>query len=205
VSAPRFLSAADAAGVLTTGGVLVLGTDTLPGLHCRADRPDAVARIFGLKGRPPERALLLLAASREQAGLATGTLNPFQERCCALCWPGPFSLILPADGALPSVVTAGGTTVAVRVPRFPDLQEIVNGAGFPLVSTSANLTGRSPIAEVEAASALFGNGIDGWWNQPGTGGGQPSALVDLTRRPVSLLREGPEPWPRDLDSDSPEI
>lgn len=203
--APRFLSPEDAAGVLASGGVLVLGTDTLPGLHCRADRPEAVARIFSLKGRPSERALLLLAASREQAGLAIGSLSPFQERCCTRCWPGPFSLILPAGGNLPSVVTAGGATVAVRVPSFPGLQEIVAGAGFPLVSTSANLSGETPVTGAEAAAAIFGTGIDGWWGEPGTGGGQPSALVDVTRSPATMLREGPESWPGDLDSETPEI
>jgi len=201
----RIQSLEVAAGILESGGVLVLGTDTLPGLHCRADRPEAVARIFALKGRPPERALLLLAGSREQAGLATSMLDPFQARCCTRCWPGPFSLVLPAGTALPSVVTAGGTTVAVRVPRRPELQALAEGAGFPLVSTSANLTGQAPTADPAGAAELFGDQIDGWWSGSERGGGQPSALVDLTRRPPAVLREGPEPWPADLDSDSPEI
>ena len=102
------------------------------------------------------------------------------------------------------MVTADGPTVAVRVPDFPELQKLVLDAGHPLVSTSANLSGQAPVADPAGAAEVFGERIDGWWAEPGTGGGRPSALVDLTHRPVSPVREGPVPWPADLDPDSTE-
>lgn len=206
---PRLATSEEAAGILDSGGVLVLGTDTLPGLHARADDPEAVARIFALKGRPPQQALLLLASSAEQAALVSGPWDAGQRACCRACWPGPFSLILPARPVLPRIVTAGGDTVAVRVPRPDPLRDLVARVGYPVVSTSANLTGQPPATDAEAAAAIFGAGIDGWWDFPRPEGaaGSASALVDCLARPPAILREGPERWPAELaglDWDSPE-
>ena len=90
------LTSEDAVGILETGGVLLMGTDTLPGFHCRADRAEAVDRILELKGREPGKSLLVLAGSAAQAELVTGALDQLQFDYCNRCWPGPFSLILPA-------------------------------------------------------------------------------------------------------------
>lgn len=126
------------------------------------------------------------------------------------CWPGPFSLILPACPDVPKIVTAGGATVAIRVPRLKPLRHLILHAGFPIVSTSANISGRPTTPDPAEAAALFGEGIDGWWAALGQpkAGGKASAVVDLTVWPPRTLREGPEPWRDDwsvdLDGDSPE-
>ncbi len=187
----------EAVSILDRGGVLLLPTDTLPGLHCRADRPAGVERVAGLKGRDDGKPLLVLAGSWGQTQGVCGPLTALQERVCRACWPGPFSLILPAGGLLARRVTAGGTTVAVRVPRHPQLQRLILGVGFPLVSTSANLQGQPPCTELEEAMALFGPKVDGCW-QPADGpaaGTRPSALVDLSGPAPRVLRPGPLPLP----------
>ena len=200
----------EAAGILRSGGVLVLGTDTLPGLHCLVPRDKAVERIFTLKGRASDRPLLVLAGSPAQARSICGPLDRRQEKTLEKVWPGPFSVILPAGPDVPGIVTAGGATVAIRVPRLAPLRELILAAGTPLVSTSANLSGHSPTPDPAEAAAVFGDGIDGWWAAPGRppAGGRASAVVDLTVRPPRVVREGPEPWDdawsADLDEDSPE-
>lgn len=187
--AGRLLTFDDAVGLLKSGGVLLLGTDTLPGFHCRADLPEAVARIQALKGRESGKSLLVLAGSADQAGLVTGALDDRQTDFCRRCWPGPFSLILPA---------ADGETVAVRVPALESLCSLVLSVGFPLVSTSANRSGDIPCPDLEAALAGFAKQVDGAWNPretPGEGAGSmpsgPSALIDLTTWPPVQLRQGP--------------
>jgi len=207
VTIPR-LNDRDAVRILESGGVLLMPTDTLPGLHARADRPEAVARVAELKGRSGGKPLLVLAASPAAAETVTGPLVPRQLAYARRCWPGPFSLIMPAAPGLDSLVTAGGATVAVRVPNRPDLVALLEAAGYPLVSTSANRAGEEPARSVAEAASRFGDGVDGVWGPTGDGemaAGQPSALVDLTVWPPRLVRPGPIPPPDaecgDLDLD----
>lgn len=198
MSAPQ-LDTAAAAAALAGGGVLLLATDTICGLHARADRPEAIARILALKGRPPERPLLLLAASLAQALEWCAPLDAAQAATCAGAWPGPFTFLLPARGGLPVALReAARGTVAIRVPRRNDLRRLVALAGGALASTSANRTGEPAIVGLAEALAAFPDLIDGWWagDPPASPeGGVASALVDLTVDPPRVLRPGPEPLP----------
>lgn len=191
------LSFEAAATVLDRGGVLVLSTDTLPGLHCRADLQESVRRVAGLKGRDEGKPLLVLAGSYDQARSVCSPLTPEQTKACQACWPGPFSLILPVGSLLATRVTVGEGTVAVRVPRHPELQKLIFASGFPLVSTSVNRQGEAAVREMADACREFGALVDGCW-QPErrpTPGDRASALVDLTGPSPRVLREGPEPLP----------
>jgi L-threonylcarbamoyladenylate synthase len=200
--AGKFLANEDAAGLLKSGGVLILGTDTLPGFHCRADQSDPVRRIMELKGREPKKSLLVLAGSLAQASLVTGALDDRQTACCERCWPGPFSLILPSGGKLSRSVNAAGGTVAVRVPAPDSLRSLILAVGFPLVSTSVNVSGEAAVSDMKAAQKAFGAKVDGYWRPSETSGGasfehsvKPSALIDLTIWPPVQLRSGPLPFP----------
>ena len=191
------LGTAAAADALRDGGVLLLATDTLPGLHCRADDPAAIARIIAAKGRPDGKPMLVLAGSTEQALALATPLSPDQREACRRCWPGPFSLILPAGSAAPAAVTGEAGTLAVRVPDVAALRELILLAGAPLVSTSANRSGEAPAVDLSAAAAVFAGTVDGRWGQDPPAGTPPqaSALVDLTAAPFRVLRTGPAAFP----------
>ena len=180
-------------------------TDTLPGLHCRADNEEAVDRIVAMKGRSAGHSFGVLAGSAEQAGLVTGPVDDRVAAYCRKCWPGPFSLILPAGGNLCDKVAAENGTVAVRVPAGSSLRALLLEVGFPVVSTSANLTGKPPITKMAAAYRDFSKEIDGVW-QPAEEKENtniekvpfPSCLVNLSVWPPEVLRQGPlDPPPAD--------
>ena len=197
--AGELLAFADAVRLLQSGGVLLLGTDTLPGLHCRADLPGSVERILALKGRPGGKSLLVLAGSVEQTRLVTGPLSERQSLYCKRCWPGPFSLILPAYLELSSHIISDNGTVAVRVPDVASLRDLILAVGFPVVSTSANLSGHPPSGDLQIARRVFSGKVNGSW-QPSeiadvaSSGSEavPSALIDLTVWPPVALRSGPQ-------------
>lgn len=189
----------DAAGILTSGGVLLLGTDTLPGFHARADRPEALARIRTLKGRGKAKPLVVLAASAVAAEDVAGPLDGRQRAYAARCWPGPFSLVLPARPLVPAEVTAGGATVAVRVPGDPALRALLAAAGWPLASTSVNRAGQEPATTLAEAVDRFGDLVDGVWSPDSRSlpdeAAVASAVVDLIAWPPRLLRPGSRPLP----------
>jgi L-threonylcarbamoyladenylate synthase len=195
----ELLSFEDAVGILKSGGVLLMGTDTLPGFHCRADLSESVARILALKGRPEGKSLLVVAGSMDQVGLVAGTLDSRQDAFCRRCWPGPFSLILPGGRNLAPEVPATNGTVAVRVPDLSSLCDLVMAVGFPLVSTSANLSGATPYEILGDADSVFREQVDGIWqpfeNKQNNNDElrlRPSALIDLTVWPFEQLRSGPQ-------------
>ncbi len=194
----RKLMRPEAANALAAGGVLILPTDTLPGLHARADNAAAVARIRTLKGRAADKPLVVLAGSLAQARSLLAPLGGEKERICTRCWPGPYTLILPGAGLTAAGVAGGGGGLAVRVPDHRELRELVLEAGGPLVSTSVNRAAEPPAGDVAAAVAIFGGAVDGYWD-PGVSGAGPSArascLVDLTGAEPEVLRDGPLPFP----------
>ncbi|MGB5049007.1 MAG: L-threonylcarbamoyladenylate synthase, partial [Caldilineaceae bacterium] len=182
---------ADATTLLRYGQVIAAPTDTVYGLVCRYDRRGAIEELYRVKERPPEKALPVLLGDESQlAQVVEGELSALAQELIACFWPGPLTLILPALPHLPPVLTAGGSTVGVRIPDQPFLRELARQAG-PLASSSAN---RSRGAECHSAAEVLAQ-LDGRIPLLVDGGSSPlaqaSTVLDLTTTPPRILREGP--------------
>ncbi|HXH40215.1 MAG TPA: L-threonylcarbamoyladenylate synthase [Thermoanaerobaculia bacterium] len=162
------------AGVLRAGGIALIPTDTIYGLHAVATDQRAMARITAMKGRGDDKPFVVIASSIDQLR-ALGATVPEELR---RIWPAPLTAIL----------AAGGSTIAVRIPDLPWLRALLDRTG-PLVSTSANRSGEPPVTSPQALSEDMQNGLDGLLDQ-GSRKGRPSTIVDLTGAEPRLLREG---------------
>lgn len=187
-----------AADVLRSGGVVAYPTDTLYALAVDPRNASAVAHLFALKGRDAGKASPLIAASLDQAQLAVDFNEP-ARRLAAEFWPGPLSLVLPANKALCRAVLAGACTAAIRVPNNDTARALALAFGYCITATSANVSGHLPArapadidAEVLARVDLV---IDG-----ACPGGEPSTIVDVTSNPPRLVRRGAVAWERVLES-----
>ena len=147
---------AEAAARITAGECVAVPTETVYGLAADAGNADAVAGIYAAKGRPSFNPLIV-----HVAGLAAAErLAVFDDDArmlATLFWPGPLTLVLPLlDGApIASLVTAGLTTVAIRVPRHRAMQGLLAAAGRPLAAPSANASnGISPTRAAHVAASL---------------------------------------------------
>jgi L-threonylcarbamoyladenylate synthase len=188
---PEAAIVAQAAAALREGGLIVLPTDTVYGLACRADDEAAVRRLFALKRRSAEKALPILLADAERLNDVASVVPEAAERLAEAYWPGPLTLIVRKASAIPDLVTGGKDTVGVRVPDLPLARAILAACDFPVAVTSANLADEPPAVsvaelpiELRAAVALI---VD-----RGTcSGGTPSTVVDVTVEPPAVLREGP--------------
>ena len=172
---------------LAAGDVIVVPTDTVYGLACLPRLPDAVRRIFELKGRPDAKPLPVLGATLD----SLSSVAEFDERATRLArrhWPGPLTLVLPrAEGFTYDLGGDDLTTVAVRVPKHETILELLTSSG-PLAVTSANRSGEPPATNIDEARSVFGDGpaayVDG-----GTCRGAPSTVLSLIEAPT-VLREG---------------
>ncbi|HOX26658.1 MAG TPA: Sua5/YciO/YrdC/YwlC family protein [Candidatus Krumholzibacteria bacterium] len=196
-SGGRRLDRAAIAAALAAGEVVLLMTDTVPGLHARIDRPAALAAVNALKGRREDQPLLVLAASVEAAFALAAPLAPRVVAYLRACWPGPFTVILPAAAGLPAAVAPAGA-VAVRVPDWPALRELLAETG-PLVSTSANRGHELAAVDLADAADRFPE-LAVWAEVAPAAAGAASAIVNLTGQRPRLWRPGPRPmpdWPDD--------
>ena len=171
------------AAELRSGAVVAFPTETFYALGADPRRAGAVAAVFRLKGRPGDRRLPWIAASRAQVE----AVCVLPERASVLadrCWPGPVTLVLPLRGS-------GGQGVAVRVSSHPLARALAAALGHPVISTSANPTGAPPLttaAEVREAFAGRGAGRLRVLDGGRTPGGEPSVIVDVTGASPRVLR-----------------
>jgi L-threonylcarbamoyladenylate synthase len=182
---------ARAAAILRAGGLVAFPTETVYGLGAHGLDPAAVARIFAAKGRPPSNPLILHVHDRAGAlSLAAEWPEP-AERLARRFWPGPLTLVVPRSPIVPDLVTAGGPTVAVRMPAHPVARALIEAAGVPIAAPSANRsTQLSPTRAEHVLSGLNGR-IALLLDGGPTAGGLESTVLDVTCSPPRLLRPGP--------------
>jgi L-threonylcarbamoyladenylate synthase len=179
---------------LGPGALLIFPTDTLYGLGGRARDAEAARRTRAAKGRPDASPLPVVAADRGQIEALCPGWGAAGQRLADAFWPGPLTLVLAAAPELPSEVTSGTGTLAVRVPDRELTRRLCRRLG-PLVATSANRSGEAPpqtcseaVAAVGAAATLA---VDG-----GRGESRSSTVVSLVAGEPRLIREGAIAWAR---------
>jgi len=131
-----------AAEVLRSGGLVAFPTETVYGLGASIEHPDALRRIFEVKGRPANDPLIVHVATIEAARTLTTEWPTTAQLLAERCWPGPLTLVLPRSELVDDVVTAGGPTVGVRLPAHPVARALIAAAGAPVAAPSANRFGR---------------------------------------------------------------
>ena len=179
-----------AAELLRQGEVVALPTETVYGLAANALNPEAVARIYELKGRPAFNPIIVHVCSIEMARSCVREWPAVARKLADAFWPGPLTLVLPRSEEIPDIVTARGRTVGVRWPRHPLMQEVIRLCGFPLAAPSANRSTEISPTSAEHVRKSFGNLIplivDGGQSQVGI----ESTVLDLSVRPPRILRPG---------------
>ncbi|NLI30772.1 MAG: threonylcarbamoyl-AMP synthase [Nitrospiraceae bacterium] len=178
--------------VLNAGGIAAYPTETFYGLGARFDRADAVDRIYVLKHRPPDKALPVIIADREQLFLLAASVPATAEILIDRFWPGPLTLILPALPGLTNGIVHE-QKIAVRIPGPSFAFDLVNAAGFPITSTSANPSGQPPAATAGMIREYFPHGIDLLIDGGTAASSLPSTIVDLCGDSPRILREGAIP------------
>jgi protein-tyrosine phosphatase len=178
----------EAREVLASGGLVAMATETVYGIAARADLPAALERLAALKGRASEQAFTWHVAS-------PAPLRAFQElpatieRLASRYWPGPLTLVL--RGVPPGLerVARGGWT-GIRLPAHESTRAVLEACPFPVVMTSANVTGEPPLVAGAAVHATFQERVDLVLDAGTARIGESSTVLRLGRGEFEVLREG---------------
>jgi L-threonylcarbamoyladenylate synthase len=175
--------------VLRKGGVIAFPTDTVYGLGADVFNSAAVERVYEIKDRPKHRQFPLLIADAKQL---TALAEPIPEITWLLAkrfWPGGLTLVLSRKDSLPACL-AWGRTIGLRVPNHPVCLALIKGLGNPITGTSANTSGQPAALTAEEVEQQLGGKIDLVINGGKCPGGKESTIVDITREPPIILRQG---------------
>mgnify|MGYP000156247875 CR=1 FL=1 len=177
-----------AARALRGGELVVYPTETVYGLGADATDPDAVERVFDLKGRSREKPVSLgvptVDAAREYTRPTERELAFMREFL-----PGPVTVVVERGDAIPDILTAGRDRVGVRVPDYDTALALYERADVPVTATSANLSGTGSVRRVEALSDEILDGVAAVVDDGETPGGRGSTVVDVSSGTVH--RRGP--------------
>ena len=179
---------------LREGGVVAIPTDTLYGLAADAFNPDAIERVFAIKERPEGLALPVLLADLVQLPSVVSDVPKSVEILAEAYWPGPLTLVLCRANALAPRLTAGGPTVAVRVPAHPIPRELARLLGRPITGTSANISGDPDPRTIVELRRQVGDRVDCLIESGPAPAGTASTIVDLSADAPRLIREGVIPF-----------
>lgn len=178
-----------AAEVLRAGGLVVFPTETVYGLGGIATSDTAAKQIYAAKGRPSDNPLIIHLSTPEEAEAYAFT-SPIYYTLARAFMPGPLTVILPKKDTIPTSVTGGLDSVAVRCPSHPVANRLIALTGVPIAAPSANLSGKpSPTCAAHVARDMDGRVdiiIDGGESEIGL----ESTIVKLDGEHLTLLRPG---------------
>ena len=167
------------ARAVRSGGLIAYPTEAVYGLGCDPRNERAVWRLLALKRRSAHKGLILIAADFAQLAPFLHPLTPAELGRLHASWPGPYTWLVPARSGTSHWLRGRHDTLAVRVTAHPLAAALCRACGHPLVSTSANLSGRPPARSALAARRQLGRHLDALLPGPTGGAARPTAIRNL--------------------------
>lgn len=179
-----------AAQIIKQGGIVAFPTETVYGLGANAFDSDACLKIYKAKNRAADNPLIVHISQISQLPELVKDIPKKAQILAEKFWGGPLTLIMKKSEKVPSTVTCGMDTVAVRLPRHPTAKRLIELAGVPIAAPSANLSGSpSPVTAQHCINDLTGR-ADAIINGDDCDCGVESTILLMTAEPPVLLRPG---------------
>lgn len=181
---------AEAAKIIERGGIVAFPARCLYGLAADAFNEQAVSRIFEIKQRPADKAILVLIKNREELGRLVKRIPPAAVSIMDHFWPGKITIIFEAGEALPLNLTAGSGKIGVRMAGHPVSAALVKQLKNPITGTSANLSAEKGCRRISEMNPEVASKLDLILDAGTLKGGIGSTIIDVTVDPPRILRQG---------------
>lgn len=179
-----------ASDVLRNNELVAFPTETVYGLGANALEEKAVNNIFVAKGRPSDNPLIVHISDTEMIKELVTDIPPKTYELMNKFWPGPLTILFYKKNIIPNVVTAGLSTVGIRMPDHKIALELIKETGFPIAAPSANTSGKpSPTEPNHVIEDLYGK-VDVIIDGGSAGVGVESTVLDITSEIPTILRPG---------------
>ena len=175
---------------LGEGGLVAFSTETVYGLGADVRRPEAIRRLYQVKGRPAGHPVIVHVGGVDAARACASLFSPLAERLASRFWPGPLTLILPKAGWVPDTVTGGQASVGLRVPGHPVALGLLKAFGGAVAAPSANRFGRVSPTTAEHVLEDLGTDVDLIIDGGPCEVGVESTILDVRSEEPAILRPG---------------
>lgn len=184
-----------AVDLLKNGDVVVFPTDTIYGIGASIGKESGVKKIFEVKSRSPEKPIMIYVTTLKQLEDFAREVQASTLESLKKIWPGGMAgIFFKKQDVIPSCVTSGKDTVAIRIPKHQLCLELVERVGYPLAVTSANISSMETPKTAPEVAAQLGERVPLVLDGGSSPQHQASTLVDFTGSTAQLLREGALPF-----------
>ena len=179
---------AELANILKNDGVISVPTDTIYGICARIDSKVAYKKLIEIKKRPINKSFPIMCSSIKQIK-EIAEVSGVGEKIIKYFMPGPITVILKKKDNIPSYITNGKDTIAIRMATSKALEDLIEKVGCPIFMTSANVSGKSTCKSIDEIEETFPS-LDGIL-EGSVGFNKASTIIDCTFEEIKVLREGP--------------
>ena len=174
---------------LKRGGLIVFPTETVYGLGCDPDNPNALRKMFKAKKRLASKPFQLLVSDLKQARICAKKIPANAKKLMNNLWPGPLTLVVKKSSYVSDILTSGLSTVGLRMPDHPVALAIIKAFKGPIAATSANISGKRSSKTAKQAVKDLKDHVDIALDSGRTRLGMSSKVVDATGCCVRVLRK----------------
>ena len=175
---------------ILSGGLVAFPTESFYGLGVNSLDERAVKRLFQAKKRKSDQPILILIPSIESLDQYVQNIPEVAHKLIERFWPGGLTLIFQATPNISPLLTAGTGKIGIRLSSHPVAAALVRSVGIPITGTSANISGQSPCSTADQVLESLGHSVDLILDGGSTEGKAGSTLLDVTKDPPVILRQG---------------
>ncbi len=175
---------------IKNGNIVIVPTDTVPGLAVDATNGEAIEKIYEIKKREPRKKIPLLFSSTEQIEKYLEMTNE-ERKIGEKFWPGGLTLVLKSKGQLPQILENDAGKVGARIPANEDVRAFIEELGKPIAATSINISGEPSITKTDSIPAEITENIAGILAGNYESLGMSSTVAEINNDEVIIYREGP--------------
>ena len=180
----------DAIAALRAGELVVFPTETFYGIAADPFSSTALAKLFAIKGRDPQKPIALIAADASMAFSVASEISSIARVLAKAFWPGPLTIVLPARAGFPPQLVGPDGGVGVRVSPHPIAHALSEGLGRPITATSANRSGEEPATTTRAARESLGDKVKVYLEGGTLHASAPSTVISSDTSGYRIIRAG---------------
>ena len=178
------------AEIIKQGGIVIFPTETVYGIGVNAFDENAVKKIYDIKRRPLNKPISLLVSDMDMVNKVAENITELEYKLMERFFPGPFTIILKKRDIVPNIVTANSDTVGIRMPSGEIARKLVEYAGVPIATPSANISGKPSGTNLEEILKDFDGKVDCYVDGQESQLGIASTIVKVVDGIPCILREG---------------
>lgn len=178
------------AKIIKEGGIVIFPTETVYGIGTNGLNKEAIKKLYELKQRPLNKPISLLVNNIEMVNQVAKNISKLEYKIMQNFFPGPLTIILEKKDIVPDILTANTNTVGIRMPSGEIARKLIEYAGIPIATPSANISGKPSGTNIKDIQKDFEGKVDYFIDNGESKLGIPSTIVRVINNEVHILRHG---------------